>query len=322
MPQKSKSQQTGDIGVSRVGLIVRETMGWEFREQGSDFGIDAHIEMIDAGEVTGKLIGVQIKSGPSFFKKQEEDGFIFSEDLDKLDYWTRYSLPVIVVLYNPESKVAYWAHVDREKIETTGERWKLVVPRQNVLNAQSARALRQLAEGPAWVQKMRRLSLAKPLMMLLSTGGTVQIKGIVSTNKVVPRVSLSIIGKDSGGADRYGEEWMALWPGGWPSELVTRVFPWAENRSEVEGVDDEDALREELYEEIWDSNYGHYAEGEMFGHLNELSDVRDEFSDYDYDDLLAEVRNIEGFSFTSTLELNEVGKAFLTLEDFLAATEH
>jgi hypothetical protein len=322
MPHKSNTQQTGDLGVARVEVIVRETLRWEFRKQdgSTDFGIDAHIEIIEGHEVTGKLLGAQIRSGPSFFQEETTEGIIFRESLDKLEYWTRHSLPVIIVLYDPATQTAYWQHVDRSRVEITGKGWKLAVPRHNVLGAQSGLALKQISEGPTWVQRMRRLSLAKSQMMLLTTGGTIHLRGTVFTNKTIPRANVSLIGRTANGIQDFQQDWMVIWPGGWPSEVLSRIFPWAESTVEVEGVSDEDALREELLEELWDNEHGSYAEGELFGHSTELSEVREQYSEYGYEDLLTMVRDPEGFSFTGPLQLNNIGRAFLTLETFLSSS--
>lgn len=56
---------TEQIGVTAVGHIVFKELKWIFREQPiCDMGIDAQIELVDE-RPTGKLIGVQIKAGPS-----------------------------------------------------------------------------------------------------------------------------------------------------------------------------------------------------------------------------------------------------------------
>ncbi|MBZ5627354.1 MAG: DUF4365 domain-containing protein [Acidobacteriia bacterium] len=42
-----------------------------------DFGIDGQIEIIDSDrKATGRLIGCQVKSGPSYFKEKTSSGVI------------------------------------------------------------------------------------------------------------------------------------------------------------------------------------------------------------------------------------------------------
>ena len=51
------------MGVSTIEKIINK-MGMIFREQPTDdYGIDAQIEIVEDNYPTGKLIGVQIKSG-------------------------------------------------------------------------------------------------------------------------------------------------------------------------------------------------------------------------------------------------------------------
>ena len=42
---------------------ICEELRWLFGELSSDFGVDAQVEMADDGILTGKLLGLQIKSG-------------------------------------------------------------------------------------------------------------------------------------------------------------------------------------------------------------------------------------------------------------------
>ena len=85
-------------GVSIVSYVF-ESMGFAFREQPiEDFGIDAIVEERESkSKLTGKLVGVQIKSGTSYFKNIKENKVTFWGKLKHYDYWINYSLPVILV---------------------------------------------------------------------------------------------------------------------------------------------------------------------------------------------------------------------------------
>ena len=104
----NQSSRTDRKGVQIVGAQF-ERAGYIFREQTtSDYGIDAQIELIDKDEVTGKLIALQIKSGPSWFQEEHGGGFIFRGDNEHLHYWLEHSLPVIIVLCNIEDSQCFW----------------------------------------------------------------------------------------------------------------------------------------------------------------------------------------------------------------------
>ncbi|MEG4535057.1 DUF4365 domain-containing protein [Microcoleus sp. D2_18a_D3] len=55
--QSHPSSRTGRIGIAGTQLIF-EKLGCIFREQPiEDYGIDAHVEFIENGQATGKLMG-------------------------------------------------------------------------------------------------------------------------------------------------------------------------------------------------------------------------------------------------------------------------
>ena len=96
---------TGRAGVVNVDRIFTENFGWLFREQSvSDLGIDAHVEIVRDGRATGKLIGLQIKSGESYLSDTNEQGMRLYLSNSNIDYWLNHSLPVLVVVYSPEQK--------------------------------------------------------------------------------------------------------------------------------------------------------------------------------------------------------------------------
>jgi hypothetical protein len=60
-------QRTDRLGVAKV-LSFFARVGWLFREQlTDDYGIDAQVEIADGHNALGALIGIQIKSGSSYF---------------------------------------------------------------------------------------------------------------------------------------------------------------------------------------------------------------------------------------------------------------
>jgi len=82
---------------------------------------------------TGRLIGVQIKSGKSYFKESQDDHIIFRGSSRHLEYWLNHSIPVIIVIYDQVSDIAYWQQVDKTTIILTAKSFKLKIPKKNVL---------------------------------------------------------------------------------------------------------------------------------------------------------------------------------------------
>jgi hypothetical protein len=128
-----QSDAQGEIGVAITHEIISRLRQMFRRQELNDVGIDAHVELVDErnGQATGLLLALQIKCGPSFLKEQTAAGYVFRGEAKHLDYWGNHSLPVVVVLVNPDKRRAFWAHVSHENVETTGKGWKLDVPFAN-----------------------------------------------------------------------------------------------------------------------------------------------------------------------------------------------
>jgi tetratricopeptide (TPR) repeat protein len=117
------------------GLRVTWGLGLVFRPQDtSDFGVDAQVEMKHDGHTTGRLVGLQIKTGPSRFEEPREDGWIFRPEKRHVSYWLNHSLPIYVVLVDLETEAIYWQEVSERTLQT-GPRGGVfvLVPRINVI---------------------------------------------------------------------------------------------------------------------------------------------------------------------------------------------
>ena len=138
--------RTGRIGVSATQFFF-EKLGFIFREQPiEDYGIDAHIEVIENDKATGKLIALQIKSGKSFFKEKTNDGIVFYGELKHLSYWVSHSLPVMLVIYNVDENIAYWQIVNKHTIIKTPKHWKLHIPLTQKIDNSSVNLIKQFAK--------------------------------------------------------------------------------------------------------------------------------------------------------------------------------
>jgi hypothetical protein len=100
---------TEDKGTLYVESLIVE-MGFIYRDQPKhDVGIDAHIEIKDPDNPgTGRLIGVQIKSGHSHYRKNKDGSLSFNPKTRHIKYWAGHTLPVILVIYDPKLKTGWW----------------------------------------------------------------------------------------------------------------------------------------------------------------------------------------------------------------------
>jgi hypothetical protein len=147
---KRRNDRTGTGGAAIVSVIVNLDMAWIYRPQdhpGTDYGVDAHIEVTDdEGVETGRLVAAQVRSGKHYFRDEVEAGFINRPSDRHVKYWRSYGLPVILILVDEKTRIAYWAYT--KKIEATDQGgWKLLVPRHQVLGATAKISLSEIAVG-------------------------------------------------------------------------------------------------------------------------------------------------------------------------------
>lgn len=139
------TEQTNRLGVTIMGQKVLEA-GHVFREQPtSDFGIDAHVEIKDGATATGRLIAAQIKAGPSYFSREDENGFWHYVTDRHRDLWINHSLPVIIVLCDVDKRVCYYEIVSDETCVRTRGGWKILVPKHKAISAASSPDLVSIA---------------------------------------------------------------------------------------------------------------------------------------------------------------------------------
>lgn len=139
-PKINRSRITGRKGITILKEVVENDLQWLFRETHleDDFGIDGHFDIIlPEGKVTGKSIAFQLKTGISFFKEKNEIGYVFRGEKKHLNYYLNYSLPILIILANPESGEIFWELFDSNKIDKAPNSWKLTIPKNKILNIKS-----------------------------------------------------------------------------------------------------------------------------------------------------------------------------------------
>jgi hypothetical protein len=110
---------TSKLGINFVKAIV-ESSGCLFHkiDQENDLGIDAIIELIDNGIPLNKQIGIQIKSGQSFYNGISNQCLI---PVGKhFDYWLDYPLAVYGIVYVPSLKSSNWVNI-KEYLKSSGQ---------------------------------------------------------------------------------------------------------------------------------------------------------------------------------------------------------
>ncbi|MET9404043.1 DUF4365 domain-containing protein [Kitasatospora sp. NPDC002965] len=299
--------KAGSQGVTHTQLAVEDELRWLFREQPTeDYGIDAHVEIVDEDEVLGRLLALQIKSGASFFREATPDGWWFRPDAEHVQYWLNHSLPVVVVLYKPETKVCYWQFVSRETLQRSSRGgWKLLVPQEQVLNGNSAQALRAAADADPYVLRIRDLQLARPWMERLAAGARLVIDIEEWVNKISGRGEI-VLGVDN--EDGQSPTELARWPImlGLSSyaDVVPGLFAWAKVDLHEETYDNADWDQYDNECRIWDSEMTFYSEEYSEWRERRLPGLRPYTDDG------------EVAFWRLELTLNELGTSFLVVDQF------
>lgn len=299
----TRYKNTERLGINAVSTIVTSELDWIFREQPIiDMGIDAQIESVLDGDPTGKLIAVQIKSGKGNFS-ESNDSFTYRGDLVHLNYWINHSLPVILVAHFPDTNITLWQHVCKSNIRKTPKAWTIKIPKTKVLDGKSLRHLSEIIDGPPHEQKLRRLTLDLELMKLIKSGLKVSVGFDHWYNKSLGRSEIEIFAYDKHGTEALSREWFQYYVCSDPKRLMKLIFPWATARVDEEFYDDNDDYEESDHERLMratdiDNGFDPYVPNP--------NDI------YPYSDSAGEVA-----SYRLRLYLNNLGKSFLTLNDYL-----
>ena|SRR5665213_2531897 len=97
-PTYNSQRKTGDRGVTFVKSIIENQFGWIFRPTHleDDFGLDGYFDIIGVdNSVTGKYLGVQIKTGHSYFSKKTSFGWKFVGEKKASKLLSKFKFPNI-----------------------------------------------------------------------------------------------------------------------------------------------------------------------------------------------------------------------------------
>lgn len=313
------------VGVSAVAKCIAQ-MGLIFREQPTDdYGIDAQIETFDREYASGRLIAVQIKSGDSFFNEITNNNIIFRGERKHYDYWMNHSLPVILVLYNPQDDKCYWKEVNEETAVLTGKNWKIEIPITNVLDNSTKSQLVRIADNlTEYEKKFNSFLLAKPWMQEIVSGNKVVLNVQEWINKTSGRGDFKLRILDKTRQERQIFDRSFLGFGLKPYEQVFKeLFPWAKIIIDAEFYEeyDDEALLDQDFEAAlctYPSSVGAIFDRDRFCYVypEDCPSI---------EEWMRDINNIRPYRvgagevafYQLVLELNDVGKSFLILDDFI-----
>lgn len=298
---------TERIGVNKVEKIFLEDFSWIPRHVlQSDVGIDMEVEMCNDGRPSGQLIGVQIKSGESYFKTDSSGDIVYYGSLIHLDYWLKHSLPIILILHNPSTDITLWQKIEDSRISITKKRWKTEIPITQQLNKNNKTNLEKINKYPIYFQRLQRLAVHKKLMQDIKNGEKIILELEEWINKTIGRVSIILKRITNDDNEITLSEGMYIYFKG--IEDLNILYPWADFRTDDDYYEDYDHDNFMSEYGIWDSE-----EKEYFG-------TTIDFDEYKSD--LLKIRPIvtgsgEIHFYRLLVTLNNLGNSFLELNSFL-----
>lgn len=168
LPKYKQSSRTGENGITILKGIVETQLEWIFRpnHQEHDFGIDAYIDIVsDAGEVTGKTIAIQVKTGQSYFNERSKFGWIYRGRREHLNLYLNQDIPVVIILVDDSKQKVYWCYCDANKTTNAGDNWKITIPYNQELNKESKdRLLQYVSPVKDYVSPLNRLWVVNEML--------------------------------------------------------------------------------------------------------------------------------------------------------------
>lgn len=301
------------IGVGHC-MEVAEQNKWMFREQPvDDVGIDAYMEVTDNIGKMRQLLALQIKSGESYFAEKNGEYVIYRGISEKhYNYWTTHSLPCIIVLFNPNDETCIWQKLTLETIEKTkcGNGYYVKVPMNHVfLDGISNKMLLSYSNLPEQISNYNFLVSQEYFMRIIKRGGKVTLHSREWVNKSSGRGETELIVDDGKGKATYAYPY---WFPFTPYDIVfSQLFPWADFKANEEFYEDTDMSD-------WRENHCYYDKEE-----DRWIIVGDSFEEYrsKLDPMRAINYSGEVAEYMLDLQLNELGNAFLTVNDYVSKTK-
>jgi hypothetical protein len=110
MPRYKRTSVTAKVGLNFVRAVV-EGAGSLFHkiEQENDLGIDALLEFVRDERPLNQLLATQVKSGASYYDQKHDECLL--PVASHRDYWLKYPVPVVGIVYVPSQQKAYWVDI-------------------------------------------------------------------------------------------------------------------------------------------------------------------------------------------------------------------
>lgn len=143
-PVRNDSAMKGTTGQSFFQYFVNSELECIYHpiNQENDFGIDGYIELVVNHCVSGKLIGVQLKHGDSFFKAPTGYGYKYVGDNKHLNYYLNNQSSIFIVIMDENFDRMYWVKFDIAKtMPLHDDNWWIEISSDNQLKTNFRQAI-------------------------------------------------------------------------------------------------------------------------------------------------------------------------------------
>lgn len=147
----TKRSINGDAGEHLVASRIIYDFGFPCRLQNIDIGIDAEIEITEKDfRSTGNIVKAQIKS-------TETNNMWVYIGGKHIQYWNKYSVPVVIILVHLTTKKIFWHCIDNiSKYNKSGSGYKIDFKQEDELDKSSKNRFIEISFFPV-TQKIRSI---------------------------------------------------------------------------------------------------------------------------------------------------------------------
>lgn len=308
MSPKTRYDPLSRIGINEVNRIFVSDFKWIPRDVlQSDVGIDIEVEICESGTPTGQLLAVQVKTGSSYFKEFKNGHYTYRGDVDHLNYWLNHCLPVILVLHNPDTNETIWQKIDPDNSKIKGKTCTIDVPANQQLSLASKDKLMELTEAPLYLQKLQRFAIHKELMLRVADGEEIYVQVEEWINKMSGLVTIKFLELMEVGQKQEEIISEASYLHFSTINDLYKIYPWADF--------DIDEFYYDMNDDS-DEDDRHYIRATDPSYQNNVigKEIIDDLRSFVYP---IETGYGEIHIYRLRLLLNETGKAFLMLNNFI-----
>jgi hypothetical protein len=113
LKKRNRNARTERDGVLAVETACNELeLIWRDILQ-EDVGVDGTIEIALGDFPSGKIVAAQVKSGLSYIRSETDENFRFYPSKDDLEYWSKLSIPLFLLVHHPTDKQVFWVDVSK-----------------------------------------------------------------------------------------------------------------------------------------------------------------------------------------------------------------